>query len=373
MARRFLLGIAALVALSVGAPGCGSSNDDDEPVAADVPAGFFGVVPQAGIGDEDLDRMEQGNVGTIRLVVPWGQIDTTPEKDDLSLGYVDTIVLGAAARGIQVLPTIYGTPTWVAEGLDGDKCDPDCAAFAPRSAPALAAWKDFIGRMVGRYGENGELWNERPDVTAMPIRSWQIWNEQNSPTFYQPDVDPASYSKVLAAAAEAIRDRDPEAEVVLGGMFGTPYGGKPPGQTAWAFLRELYAIDEDSSTFDSIAAHPYAAHEEKIELQVRRLRQVADQVHDQEAGLWITEVGASSDEGNNPLLRGPEGQADQLREVFDFLLANQQDWNIRGVTWYSWRDTTGQCAWCPGSGLFEEEALTPKPAWEAFVSYTGGS
>lgn len=375
MTRAVLLGIAALVALSVGAAGCGSSNGDDEPVAVDLPAGFFGVVPQTGIGDEDLDRMEQGNVGTIRLVVPWGAIETTPQPDDANLQYVDTVVLGAAARGIQVLPTIYATPVWVAEGLDGAKCDPNCGPWAPRSDEAIAAWKDFIGRTVDRYGIHGSLWAEHPEVPPLPIRSWQIWNEQNSPTFYQPKVDPASYEKVLSAAAETIRDRDPDAEVILGGMFGTPYGGKPPGQTAWSFLRELYEIDGDGSSFDSIAAHPYAAHEEKIELQVRRLREVADDAGDQDAGLWITEVGASSDEGDNPLLRGLDGQADQLREAFDFFLAQQKAWDIRGVTWYSWRDISdpNQCDWCPGSGLFEEAELTPKPSWDAFVSYTGGS
>ena len=314
--RRLLLGIALLATVAVaaaGCGGCGNSDADSEPVTVDIPAGFFGVVPQAGIGEEDLNRMDEGEVGTIRLVVPWGQIDTTPEKDDANFAYVDMVVLGAAARGIRVLPTIYATPSWVAEGLDGDKCDPNCAPYAPRSAAALAAWKEFIEAAVDRYGPHGSLWNEHPEFDAIPIRSWQIWNEQNSPTFYQPKVDPAAYEKVLAAAAEAIRSRDAEAEVVMGGMFGTPYGGEPPGQTAWGFLRELYEIDEDGSTFDSIAAHPYAAHEKKIEAQVRKLHDVVVRAGDEDAGMWITEVGASSDEGNNPLLRGPEGQAEQLQ------------------------------------------------------------
>ena len=45
------------------------------------------------------------------------------------------------------------------------------------------------------------------------------------------------------------------------------------------------------------------------------------------------------------------------------------------MTWYSWRDTSDptQCDWCPGSGLFPETTLDPKPAWDAFVSFTGGS
>jgi hypothetical protein len=95
-----------------------------------------------------------------------------------------------------------------------------------------------------------------------------------------------------------------------------------------------------------------------------------------DADMWITEVGASSDTGKNALERGPEGQAAQLREAFDFFVGKRQEWNIEAVTWYSWQDTPpdlSQCDWCAGSGLFEDGTLTPKPAWDAFVSFTGGS
>ena len=49
--------------------------------------------------------------------------------------------------------------------------------------------------------------------------------------------------------------------------------------------------------------------------------------------------------------------------------------NIEGVTWYAWRDTSDptQCEWCPGAGLFDETSLVPKPAWDEFVAFTGGS
>ena len=92
--------------------------------------------------------------------------------------------------------------------------------------------------------------------------------------------------------------------------------------------------------------------------------------------MWITEVGASSDEGNNPLERGPEGQADQLREAFDFFLAKRQEWDIKArhlVLVAGHATDQSQCDWCAGSGLFPADSLDPKPAWDAFVSFTGGS
>jgi len=330
------------------------------------------LVPQGLLTQQDIERMDQGNVGTLRIVMPWSLLDPSPKADDGDFSTIDPVVILAAQHGIRLVPTIYGTPDWVAHDLDHDSCDTsECAAFAPHTRPALAAWADFADELVARYGPNGALWQTHPDVKPVPVRVWQIWNEQNSPTFYQPAVSPTRYAAVLRAASTAIKDRDPGAEVILGGMFGTP----PPGQSAWSFLRELYGIDDTRDYFDAVAAHPYAAREAGIEPQVDKLHDVIVQAGDAGTGMWITEVGSSSDTGSNPLEQGPDGQADQLREAFQFFLDHRESLNIEGVMWYSWRDTSdpSQCDWCPGSGLFEEAELKPKPAWAAFTSFTGGS
>jgi hypothetical protein len=372
--RASLAAAVAVGGLCLGIAGCGNATTTTEPQAPRAPGEFFGVAPQSLLTDEDVDRMQQGKVGTIRIVIPWGALVPTESDAPVDFASIDPTVLKAAQNGIRIVPTIYGTPTWVAEGLDDYHCDPGCGPYAPASDQALAAWKDFVGEVVDRYGPNGELWANHADVDPVPVRSWQIWNEQNSPTFYQPEVDPASYERLLHAAVEVIRSHDQDAEVILGGMFGTPFKGEPPALTAPDFLRQLYAIDGAREDFDAVAAHPYAANEGKIELQVRLLHDEVERAGD-DAGLWITEVGASSDEGSNPLELGPEGQAELLRQAFEFFLDERQQWDIEGVTWYSWRDTSdpNQCDWCPGSGLFEEASLTPKPAWAAYVSFSGGS
>lgn len=380
--RAALAAVATACILILAAAGCGDSGaavDGTTTTAVRAPKEFFGIVPQDPVTPEDLDRMQQGDVGTIRFVVPWGAIDTTAEDAPLDFAGLDAVVLGAAEHGIAPLPMIYGTPTWVAEDLDHDHCDPNCGAYAPRSPEALATWKQFVGALVDRYGPDGDLWADNPDVDPQPIRSWQIWNEQNSPTFYQPKVDPTAYAGLLEAASDAIKARDPGAEVILGGMFGTPFKGKPPAISAPEFLRDLYALDGARDDFDAVAAHPYAARAPKIEQQVRLLHDEIDRAGD-DAALWITEVGASSGDGSEcrqpcPLERGPEGQAQLLREAFELFLAKRQAWKIEGVTWYAWRDTSdpNQCDWCHGAGLFAEDSLEPKPAWQTFLSFSGGS
>ena len=366
--------LAAICAAVLAFAGCGT---DDEAPAGETPApprSFFGVAPQGGLTAADLERMAQGRVGTVRIFLPWGLIDPTSAEGDYDLAIYDTTVLEAARNDIEVLPFMYGTPSWVAQELDGVTCETDCDAYAPTSEAALHAWGEFVGAVVDRYGPNGSLWAENPDVPAQPIRAWQIWNEQNSPSFYQPQPDVASYAKLLDTAAHAIRSRDEDAQVILGGMFGTPLEGELPAYSAWDYLRRLYEIEGTDGSFDGIAAHPYAAHLSKVEEQTELMHDEVVRAGDADASLWITEIGWASSGGDVPLNRGPEGQAESLTQAFDYFLAHRLEWNIQSVTWYSWRDTSEMiCDWCGGSGLFPEGSDEPKPAWEAFVALTGGS
>ena len=95
-----------------------------------------------------------------------------------------------------------------------------------------------------------------PNVPETPIRAWQIWNEQNSPAQYLPKPDVASYERLLSVAYEKIHSIDPDAEVVLGGMFGTPLGGRGAGDHRPRLPNELYKIEGDDPKFDAVARPP---------------------------------------------------------------------------------------------------------------------
>jgi hypothetical protein len=50
-------------------------------------------------------------------------------------------------------------------------------------------------------------------------------------------------------------------------------------------------------------------------------------------------------------------------------LRKRRAFRLRGVFWYSWRDTVGGdqiCAWCGHAGLRNGDG-SAKPAWDAFV------
>jgi polysaccharide biosynthesis protein PslG len=373
---RLLRGIAVLAAAgaAVVAIVLASSGSGSEP--EEVPRSFYGIVSQTPLTAEDFERMGEGGVGTLRIVLSWVAIEPVPGGGEFDFSSVDPLVLAAADEGIEVLPFFYGTPEWAAVELDGrGSCDGDCGPFAPQSQAALAAWGEFVGAAVDRYGPDGELWAENPDHPAQPIRTWQIWNEQNSATFFKPEPSIPQYVDLLEASERAIHEHDPGAEIVLGGMFGTPPDAGEQADTAWEYLRELYATEGVAELFDGVASHPYAANLTNVESQLELLRDELVSAGDSEAGLWVTELGWASSGPDHPLNRGPEGQAERLTEAFELLLDRRSEWNVEGVAWYSWRDARGPglCDWCGGSGLFAEDSLEPKPSWDAYTEFTGGS
>ncbi len=107
---------------------------------------------------------------------------------------------------------------------------------------------------------------------------------------------------------------DREAEIVLGGMFGTPLGGTRPAIAAWKYLAKLYRQKGAQKQFDGVAAHPYGSKLDNVKIQLELLRDEMVAAGEGDADLWITEIGWASGGPPNPLNRGIQGQADRLRE-----------------------------------------------------------
>jgi hypothetical protein len=363
--RRGLLAIALAIAALTAAVAA--------PAAGAVPRSFYGIVPQTQLTNPDYDRMAQGKVGTVRITLNWSAVEQEPDVYHWT-GY-DAIVAGAARAGVTVLPFVFGTPPWVAKGLDRRRCrGHECGLFAPKSKKAMLHWRDFLADAIARYGPNGTFFAEHPEVPRKPIRNWQIWNEQNSKDFYRPKPSPGGYAKLLDQAAKAIRTNDPGAEVILGGMAEFRRLAKGPRVIAGSdFLRRLYqARGNVKRDFDGVAPHPYAGKVARVIRQTTKTRKVMRKHGDGRTGLWITELGWSSSRGGNPLEVGPKEQAKRLTKSLRYYKRKANRFNVKNVSWFSWVDSpTAICDWCANSGLLAP-GLVEKPAWRAFVKFTGG-
>jgi Glycosyl hydrolase catalytic core len=334
------------------------------------PAGniVVGVVPQQPLGPADMQQMRSGSIDSFRFSVSWSDVEPTPGARNWAT--VDAAVAEAAAQGVTPFPSLYGSPAWAA-AADGVSCSgADCVPYPPRSDATRAAFATFAADAAARYGTRGTFWADHPELPYTPIRAWQIWLEQNSPTYFAPQPDVSAYAALLGATAGPIRAADPEAEIVLGGMWGADSvsGSVVPSAR---YLKRLYRKRGVKPNFDSIALHPYAARLKGMVEQIDAARAAVKRARDRKVGMWVTELGwASSGPKDENLVYGLKGQAKQLRKAFKILRRNRGPWRVRGIYWYAWRDTppdAGICDWCPGAGLFAQDG-TPKPAWHTLAA-----
>lgn len=341
------IALAALVAAALASSFAGPPSAAARPA---VPREFVGVVPQGPLAAADFARM-RGVVGTLRIPIAWSQVERRAGEFDFAA--LDAIVSAAARSGVRVLPFVYGTPAWLER-------DPARPPLGPR---ARASWTGFLSALVRRYGPGGELWDG--PGRALPVRSWQVWNEPNFLLFWRPRPSPSGYARLLRISGRAIRGVDRGARIVAAGL--APVEG---GMLPWTFLRKLYAVPGARSSFDVAAVHPYSSTLRGVTYQVRRARQVMSAAGDGRKPLLVSELGVTS---GSPLPTGfdwgPKGQATFLRRAFRILLRARDRWHIAGVDWYAWRDMAiadPHCVFCQHAGLLDFGGR-PKPAWRAFA------
>ncbi len=171
---------------------------------------LFGTLPQQA-WPPHLDAMKDARISVVRYDALWDKVEPTPPVNGAhayNWAHLDSVVASLAQRGIRWLPIVdYSTP-WAAK-LQGNQFSP------PASNEAFATYAKAV---ASRYGRGGSLWREHPDLPATPVTSFEIWNEPNHEAFWPPAPDPAAYLSLYLAARTAIRQVDPEAKVVFGGV-----------------------------------------------------------------------------------------------------------------------------------------------------------
>src|SRR4249919_3218128 len=145
-----------------------------------VPATFWGVVPQATPSQEQFQRLQRGGVDSTRVPIDWGAVQPT-RGAAFNWSGIDGVVTKAANAGIEVLPFLNGAPAWAVPSVwvPGSNHTVKAPNHLPAAGPAAGAWSSFLKGAVARYGPNGSFWAENPLVPKRPIRTWQVWNEEN--------------------------------------------------------------------------------------------------------------------------------------------------------------------------------------------------
>jgi hypothetical protein len=127
----------------------------------------------------------------------FGWDDYEPSPGHVDLEWLEQFVFLADSMGIVLRPYLGYTPDWAAR--------PGRDEHAWNDPPRRAEdWVRFVGAVVRRL---------RP---YRSVRSYEIYNEENVPLWWEGTAD--EYARVLRQGAAAIRKADPDVDVLLGGM-----------------------------------------------------------------------------------------------------------------------------------------------------------
>ena len=206
--RRPLSGVllAGVLALALGA------------AAAPAPAAAPGVV-LANAGAPHVGDLKTLGTHWVRVFATWSDLEPAPGVFAANWFAAYDKLFRELPGGTQVIVDVVGTPRW--ETGSSDEHTPpanpeDYAAFVA----ALA--QHFAGR----------------------VAAWELWNEEDSPTWWVGAPDPAAYAALLRDTYPAIKAADPGATVLVGGLTGNDY----------PYLQALYA-DGAKGYFDAVGVH----------------------------------------------------------------------------------------------------------------------
>jgi len=204
-------------------------------------------------------------------------------------------------------------------------------------------------RAVARYGANGTFWSENPMVPDKPVKAWQIWNEPNF-KYFVAKPNPTEYGKLVKLSSTAIKSVDPSAQIVLAGLFAKPAGARylkgkkvvhatSPNFFGSYFLEQMYKTNAGiKSSFQGVALHPYVARYRQLPAEIEELRGVMTREGDAAKGLWVTELGWSSEAPQGPsnvFAVGTSGQARELKGAFTLLSQDAAKFRLKHVYWFS--------------------------------------
>ncbi len=337
---------------------------DEEPARDDV-------TPGAGVGAwpppsaEELDALHRAGIAQVRVLLPYRAELDYAAPDAEYVAAIDGLFADAARAEITLVPVLASTDS-VPEVTDD----------------ALTRWGDFCFWAAHRYGNEGELWYERDDLPYHPAAAWEVWSEPNHPAFWPgAEVSVDRYRALLLYARVGLRDGDPEARVVVGGLAPVTIAD---AMAPDAFLRALLDAPDARTMFDAVALHPYADRVEDALDEIARVHAELAARELEHVPVWLTEVGWALEDAPDCTAREGERcaghdrfavpdeatRAERLRALLDGIEAHPE-WEVGPIFWRSWRDlsideTGGVETWARHTGAFERDG-SPRPAGDVLL------
>ena len=155
----------------------------------------------------------------VRMFLTWPDLE--PARGAFAANWISYYeqLFSELPAGTKVILDVVETPKWETGSRDEHK--------PPANPEDYAA---FVGALARRW--------------AGKVTAYEIWNEEDASQWWTGAPDPAAYTRLLRATYRVVKDADPRATVVLGGLTGNDY----------TFLEGVYAAG-GKGYFDAVGVH----------------------------------------------------------------------------------------------------------------------
>jgi len=256
-----------------------------------------------------VSLMKEARVGWVRMDFLWGDIE--PKKGKFDFAKYDRIVTLLEKKGISILGILHYSADW-ASACGKWNCP-------PRKQDDFIRYASMVMR---RYKGR--------------VCHWELWNEPDSPTYWQPQDKLVSYCLMLKEFYREAKKINPNCKVLNGGLA--------EGATSIDYLYDNGA----GEYFDIMNVHffqnpLYPGAVKAVANYPGLVHEIMLRHGDGDKRIWITEIGCpgvaeGADTagwwlGENP---GEEEQASWLKYVYGELLKSPY---VDKIFWAFFRDT----------------------------------
>ncbi|MGI6149389.1 MAG: family 1 glycosylhydrolase [Firmicutes bacterium] len=249
--------------------------------------------------EEDFKLVKALGLDKLRVSFSWSNYEPMRGRF-ANLEWLHQFVDLAEAYEIELMPYFCYAPSWA-------------TPFGGWNEPPadLDDWYNYIYRMVSEFKDQ--------------IDVWEIWNEEDMSMWFTGS--PAEFAQVLETGARAVRDADPDAIVLMGGITA-------PDEKYVEFM-----LDQGlSSAFDVVPVHSY--HESWSSATVESyltswgspfndIKQLLLAKGDGQE-VWVNEIGYPTIGG-----RTEEDQASFIRRAVATLMSTEA---VTLISWYEIKD-----------------------------------
>ena len=324
---RIAAGIAGTCIVAALLGGGAAARDSGAAQKAKVPDFFYGMGLAKKPNAADLQNMQDGGVETVRVVVDWRAIQPTAADNPFDWSSIDAQVAQYAQIGIQVVPQLISTPGWL---------EPTPHTPPIKSQEEKHDWEAFVTAAVQRYGPNGTFWAHTRPCPSSRSPTGQIWNEMNSPGFWDPKPNPKQYAKLLQISAEAVRTLSIPTRRWCSAACSRRRASTGRSTRGSTFALALRRRGQEVLRRGQ---HPpvRAEHRRGEDRRWTRCAPPSPRTGDN-AALWVDEIGWGSAKKGSRLNKGLQGQAKILTQAYKYFTGHAGKLNLDRVYWYTLRD-----------------------------------